>query len=219
MILTISIKIWRCSFDKSSPAVWASCKHCAMKEVARHTLTFGDVSNNPENTKKASISVKYPSPSISFPPCTSPSSAGEKLKHHFKPPLLFAPFGPAPEVLHSVRTCNVDSISAAIRPHPLQKTCLFVIPPPALCILHVYPRPPPLPPSVFILLSLYSSSNSSSICPPIPSYHRSIPSDHPGFSPPFLSLPPSIHFSPLHSHPQPCPQGSTANCLFNNRPP
>lgn len=97
----------------------------------------------------SSVSLKYsPSPSISFPPYTSPSSAGEKLKHHFKPALLFALFGArAPEVLHSVRTCNVNSISGAIRPHSLYQTCLSVIPPPlspsSMTHPHTWPHNPP----------------------------------------------------------------------------
>lgn len=194
-------------------------------------LTFWDIFNNPENTKKANIYLKYsPSPSISFPPYTSPSSAGEKLKHHFKPALLFAPFrAPAPEVLHSVRTCNVDSISAAIRPHPLYQIGLFAIPPllspSSMPHLHMCPPLPPSP-AVFVLPSLHSSSHSSLLL------HPSVLLSHPAISPlqhlfdhpsffPLSSLPPLLPSTSLHStsHPQPCPQGSPANCLFNNRPP
>lgn len=75
-LLTIAVTIWRCILDNYSLAVWASWpqhKHYAIKWVARHTVTFSDISNNPENSKKTSISLKYsPSPSISFPPAHLP---------------------------------------------------------------------------------------------------------------------------------------------------
>lgn len=140
-------------------------------------------------------------------------------------------WGRAPEVLHSVRTCNVDSISAAIRPHLLYQTCLSVISPPpppsshplslytSLFIPHTwlyYPHPlcfsstiPPLMLS-FLLAPL-------PICPIQVPHSLPISTTHlttPAFSPPPLY--------PLHSTPIPSPvlpQGSPANCLFNNRPP
>lgn len=132
--------------------------------------------------------------------------------------------GPAPEVLHSVRTCNVDSISAAIRPHPFQRTCLFVIPPPlspsSVPHLHTWPPPSLQPPCVFVLPSLHSSSHSllapPPICPSIPACHLSTPALiwPPRFLPPLPPiLPPSLHrlsSTPLHSTPLPslAPRGA-----------
>lgn len=102
-------------------------------------------------------------------------------------------WGRAPEVLHSVRTCNVDSISAAIRPHLLYQTCLSVISPPPP------PRPPtlslyiPLSPfptrgcitpihSVLVLPSLHSCSHSCSLLYPSVQSRFLIPS----LSPPHI---------------------------------
>lgn len=190
-------------------------------------LTFWDIFNNPENTEKANISLGYsPTPSISFPPYTSPLSAGEKLKHHFKPVLLFAPFrDPAPEVLHSVRACNVDSISAAIRLHPLYQIGLFVIPPllspSSMPHLHMWP-PSPTFPSVFVLPPLHSSPHSSLL------FHPSVLLSHPAISPlqhsfdhrsffPPPSLHPSsasIHFTPLHFPSPALPPGEPCKLLI-----
>ena len=123
-----------------------------------HADLLRNISNNPKNTKKASLSLKYsPSPSISSPPHThtSPLHISLVCWRETEAPLqataIICSFrGPAPEVLHSVRTCNVDSISAAIRPHPFQQTCLFVIPPPLSpsSVLHLHTWPPPYPPSL-----------------------------------------------------------------------
>lgn len=126
-------------------------------------------------------------------------------------------WGRAPEVLHSVRTCNVDSISAAIRPHLLYQTCLSVISPPP------HTPPPVLPPSLSIYLSLHSPHVA--VLPPStlfqfyhPSTHALIParsSTH--LSNPGSSFPPYLHHTfdhpcflsssplstPLHSNPIP----------------
>lgn len=191
--------------------------HGAVKRVAGHTVTFGDISNNPGNTKKASISLKYsPSPSISFPHPT-PLHISLVCLREIEAPLqagaIICSFrARAPEVLHSVRTCNVDSISAAIRRHQLQRTCLFVIP------LLLSPSSPPHPhtaltSSVFaiptlILLLLHPSVLPISILlsPPYSGTHLAFRPNPPVSFP--LPLP-AVHFTPLHStSPGPAPRGA-----------
>lgn len=177
--------------------------------MAQHTLTFFPILiifNNPENTKKASISEVLPlsPPHQSHIPLHISLIYWRETEAPLQASAIICSFrGPAPEVLHSVRTSNVDSILAAIRPHPLKETCLFVSPP-------LLSSSSLLPSVFFILPSLLRFFLS----PPRSSTHLSLAS-HPAIS----SYSSSIYFTSLHSHPQLCPQGSTANCLFNNRPP
>lgn len=132
---TIGVVIWRCSLGNYSGAIWASGavpQTWNEKPSTRWPSSppFLIIFNNPENTKKASISEVLPPSHQSHIPLHISLIYWRETEAPLQASAIICSFrGPAPEVLHSVRTSNVDSILAAIRPHPLEQTCSFVSPP------------------------------------------------------------------------------------------
>lgn len=157
--------------------------------------------------------LKYsPSLSISFTPslhisliCRRESQAPLQTTA-----IICSFWGQVPEVLHSVRTCNVESISAAIRLHPLQGTSPVGRPCSALSLsilgdVHISASAcfPPRRPSTY---SLARSSDIPDVSPTLEQRRR--------LPPPFPS--PSVHIVPLTS--PPLPPGGPCKLLIQQLP-